>query len=310
MASLRDIKKRIRSVKNIAQITKAMEVVSMNKMRKSQQFAFAARPYSLAAVDMLKNLLHRTPKNSWPEIFKNRKATSVLLVVITADKGLVGGFNDNVIRKAENLVAEYGNNNKKFSLVTVGKKAHDAFERENIKDIKNFTDFGDLTTFKDTKPLSDFVLKGFIDGEWDAVDIVYTHFKTTLKQEATKRSILPLRKESLNEIVQEIVPEYGRYSELKQSTVIPTKYHYTYVIEPSAQEVMHDLVTDLLRIAVHHVMLESNASEHSARMVTMKSASDNAGELKDTLTLESNKLRQSGITSEISEIIAGAEALK
>ncbi len=312
MASTRDIKRRIRSVKNINQITKAMEVVSMTKMRRSQLFALAARPYASNALDMLKDLLNRTPRKFLPDILCERPAHSAVLVVITADKGLVGGFNDAVLRQAENWIQQKKDLNIEVSIVAVGKKAKEYFQRQGIVLAEAFSGFGDHTAFKDTQRVADSVLSGFHEKKWDEIDVVYTHFRTTLKQETKLRKIVPAREESLQEIIEEIIPEYGRYSatlELEKKAAAHSIYNFTYIFEPSPEDLLANLATLILKIAFHHVILESNASEHSARMVTMKNASDNASELKDKLTLQMNKARQAGITAELSEIIAGAEAL-
>jgi F-type H+-transporting ATPase subunit gamma len=318
MPSLRDIKRRIRSVKNIAQITKAMEVVSMTKMRRSQSFALAARPYALASLDMLKNLVARTPANHLPALLHEREIKTILLVIVTADKGLVGGFNENVLRKAAAFMARREAEHVNYKVLTVGRKAKEFVERRGIKTEHSFFGYGDFVRFSDTKPVSDFILHGFEKGNWDAVTIIYTHFRTTLRQETKERKLLPTRQEFLEDIVAEIIPESGRFSELRNKNSAgmlvglgaETKYHYEYLFEPSPESVIAELAGGLLRVALHHVMLESNASEHSARMVTMKNASDNASDLQDRLALESNKIRQAGITSELSEIIAGAEALQ
>ncbi len=300
MQSARDIKRRIRSVENIAQITKAMEVVSMTKMRRSQQFALAARPYAQAALGMLHNIIDRTHGNL-PIFMRDRVIKDSLLVIVTADKGLVGGFNDNVIAQAEMWLQEQKEKGITPHIITVGRKAREYCERRNIKIEKSFVGFGDYTAFADTKPIADRALKGFVKLHWDSVDIVYTHFRSTLKQETMRRKILPVKPESLNELIKEIIPDYKRYS---------SDYTDSYTFEPTPEIILHSLVTTILQIAFHHIMLESNASEHSARMVTMKSASDNAIELEGKLTLAMNKARQAGITAEISEIIAGAEALQ
>ena len=314
MQSSRDIKRRIRSVKNIAQITKAMEVVSMNKMRRSQLFALAARPYALASLDMLRNILSLSDKKHLPSLLKQRKVECSLVVVIATDKGLVGGFNDAVFHLAEKRIKNLTEKNSKKNspeLITVGKKAKEYFERHGIKPAFHFEQYGDFTTFQNTKPVADAALAGYEEKKWDEVYVVYTHFKTTLKQQAVERKLLPTSEKELSLLMQEIIPEYGRYSEaLKEKAKLKTHYNYSYTFEPSASSMLQGLVSTILHIAMHHIMLESNASEHSARMVTMKNASDNATDLEDSLTLEFNKVRQAGITAEISEIVAGAEALQ
>jgi F-type H+-transporting ATPase subunit gamma len=317
MQSRRDIKRRIRSVENIAQITKAMEVVSMTKMRRSQAFALSARPYALASLHLLENLLSMTAIEKLPRFLRKIEIRTALLVVITADKGLVGGFNESILKKAHEWIAEKNKQNVRYEIIAVGRKAKEHFERRKIPLAKSFVGFGDDTHIEETLPIANLIVSGFEEERWDAVDILYTHFKTTLKQETEMRWLLPTTKESIQHFIEEIIPEYGRFSELKKSSAgmieaegHERKYNYTYVFEPSPEKIISILVPNLLRIIIHHVMLESNASEHSARMVTMKSASDNASDLEERLTLEFNRVRQSNITAEISEIIAGAEALQ
>ncbi len=310
MQSLRDTKKRIRSVKNIEQITKAMEVVSMTKMRKSQGYALRARPYAVAALEMLQNLITMTPV--LPDLLQEREVKNSLLVVVTADKGLVGAFNDNVVRKAQNWIDSATKEGRAFQIIAVGKKARDYFERKEIAVEKSFVDFGDYSAFEEVLPLADIVIGGFLKADFDRVDIVYTHFRSTLRQETALRKILPATKEGIEEIVREIRPESGKYSASKDETVEGDSkiYNFEYKYEPSAKEILDILIPELLRLHIYHVVLESNASEHSARMITMKNASENAKELKGELTLLYNKARQGGITAELNEIVAGREALE
>ncbi len=310
MQSLRDIKKRIKSVKNIEQITKAMEVVSMTKMRKSQGYALRARPYAIVAFEMLENLLEKTVE--LPELLKPREVKNSLLVIVTADKGLVGAFNDNIVRKAQNWINEKTAAGKSFSVITIGKKAKEYCDRKKIVLEKSFLEFGDYSDAEEVLPTSDLILSGFVDKKWDTVDIVYTHFRTTLRQETVLRKILPVSKEGIKEIVRGIIPEYGKYSHAKSGLVtnVAHRYNFKYKFEPSPLEILDVLIPELLRIHIYHVVLESNASEHSARMITMKNASDNARELKGELNLSYNQARQSGITAQLSEIIAGSEALE
>lgn len=325
MPSIKTIKQRIKSVKNTAQITKAMEVVSANKMRKSQEFAIRARPFAVASLEMLKNLLTRTPE--LPPLLKEREIKKSLLAVITSDKGLAGAFNANVIKKAENWIQERTKSNTSFGLLTIGKKAREYFSSRAVKDYsiyKKFLGFGDFRTLEETLPIAEAIMEGFLKEEFDEVFAVYTHFRTTLLQEVVLKKILPTRKDNIEELVKGILPEHGRFSQ--QSTtnnqsfekirihggveVQPTTYHYEYKFEPSAEEILSELVPQLLKMQIHHIILESNASEHSARMVAMKNASDNAKELISELSLAYNKARQAGITRELIEITAGKEALE
>lgn len=310
MSSLREVKRRIKSVKNTAQITKAMEAVSATKMRKSQEFALRARPYAAAGLDMLKNLLTRT--QTVPDLLQSREIKNSCLLVITSDKGLAGAFNSNVLKKAENWLNSKKKQRASFYLVTVGKKTKDYFERRGFQIHHHFTGFGDFSTLKQTMPVASLVLDGFKNGRWDEVEAFYTNFRTTLKQEVVLRKILPVSAESVEEIVTGILPEKGKYAD-RETVNLNLKsytYAYEYKFEPSPAEILNKLIPQLLRVNLHHLILESNASEHSARMVAMKNASDNAKELIGDLTLDYNKLRQAGITGELIEITAGAEVLR
>lgn len=303
MASTKAIKQRIKSVKNTAQITKAMEVVSATKMRKAQGFALSARPYAVASLEMLKNLLARTPV--LPPLLQKREVKKSALLVVTSDKGLAGAFNANVLRKAEARAQQPA-----VTLITVGKKARDYFERRKAPVLKNFWGFGDYSTLPETLPVADMIINGFLAGDFDEVEAVYTNFRTTLRQEAAIKKILPVTEDGIREAVISILPEYGKYAALEGQPRIRDIYSYEYKFEPSPAEILTALVPQLIRLHVHHLILESNASEHSARMVAMKNASDNAQELISDLTLVYNKARQTGITGELTEITAGREALE
>lgn len=344
MPSTKSIKQRIRSTKNIGQITKAMEVVSATKMRRSQEFALRARPYAAASLEMLQNLLARTPEELMPALLKARPVKSSALMVVTSDKGLAGAFNANVLKKAEARInaviarspepsrgatrqsrgsaQDHGiataaagglamTESTSFAFVTVGKKARDYFQRRGVPVQRSFIGFGDYSTLEDTLPVADLILQGFLEGEWDAVEAVYMNFRTTLLQEVVVKKILPATRESIEEAVASILPERGRYADLQPTAYnLQPLYNYEYKFEPSPTEILNVLVPQLLHMHVHHIILESNASEHSARMVAMKNASDNAGELIHNLTLAYNKARQANITSELVEITAGKEALE
>lgn len=307
MESPRDIKKRIKSVSNTAQITKAMEAVSATKMRKSQSFALAARPYAVASLEMMKNLIGRT--SSLPPLLLSREVKKTALLIVTSDKGLAGAFNAAVIKKAEAWVEKRKEAGVPLVLFCVGKKAKDYFERRGQKIEKSFWGFGDFSEVAETMPVAEIMLNGFLAGEFDEVEIAYTHFRTTLKQDAMIKKILPASKHGIEGAVREILPEYGKYSEaaLKEQA---TKYNYEYKFEPSPAEILNLLVPQLLRMHIHHIILESNASEHSARMVAMKNASESAKDIIDDLGLIYNKARQAGITKELTEITAGANALE
>lgn len=316
MTSTKSIKQRIKSVKNTSQITKAMEVVSATKMRKSQGFAVSARPYAAASLELMKNLLIRTP--SLPPLLQARPVRTSALLVVTSDKGLAGAFNANVLKKAETWAQSKKRSGASYVLITVGKKSRDFLERRGHPIQDSFWGFGDYSTLEQTLPVAETLLDGYLLGAFDEVEAVYTNFRTTLLQEAMLKRILPVTKEGIEEMVKGILPERGRYSFFggdtsektdEYSSSLSRRYNYEYKFEPSPAEILSELVPQLLRMHVHHLILESNASEHSARMVAMKSASDNARELITDLTLEFNKARQANITRELTEITAGAEVL-
>lgn len=341
MASVKSIRQRVKSVRNTAQITKAMEAVSATKMRRSQEFAFSARPFAVASLEMLYNLFSRTSLR--PALLQSRPVTHTCLLLVASDKGLAGAFNANVFKKTEQWLLRKKTAGISVAVVAVGKKAREYAERKNTHIIKSFTGFGDYSMSKDTLPIAELVINGFLDGSWDEVASVSMNFRTTLVQEAIARIILPATEQGIQETVNAILPERGKFATdrtfpfplpsasatsiappshkdmaghseamnvTKATADKPSLYSYEYKFEPSADELLNVLVPQLIRTQIHHIILESNASEHSARMVAMKNASDNARELISDLTMLANKARQAGITAELTEITAGKEALE
>lgn len=303
MESLNDIKKRIRSVKNTRQITKAMEVVSATKMRKSQERALKARGYAFSAFELLASLDKYDGKVAKPELFICPKgAKKTLLVVITSDKGLAGSLNSNVLKRG---LTQFKKETDTTDLVVAGKKARDFFKFRGIEAKQTFlghSDFGDIS---EIKHLSDYLSAQFLTGGYARVVAVYTNFRSTLKQEAAVREVLPLSESSLMELIRGLTPEAGRFSGMNE-----LKAHaQDYLFEPSPKEVFEALASRLFQMLVYHIILEANASEHSARMVAMKTASENAAEIVDDLTLEYNKGRQAKITQELVEITSGSDAV-
>jgi F-type H+-transporting ATPase subunit gamma len=314
MESPQNLKKRLKSVKNINQITKAMELVSATKMRKSQQIALDSRPYAFAALDMLATVSELEHK--LPALFEVRKnIKKVLFVLVASDKGLAGAFNSSVFKKFELHMkiekAEWKKEEKVF--VAVGEKAFNYLSKKGVNILQKFTEVGDYTTQEQVKPLSDFLIKGYLEKKFDRVVIISTHFKSALKQEPHVRRILPIDFDHIADTVIETIPERGKFAELiKEHNIsfVPDKNKIKdYIIEPSPEIVLEKLAEHLFFMQVYNLVLEANASEHSARRMAMKTASDNASDLGNKLNLQYNKSRQSRITTEISEISAGAEAL-
>ena len=324
MESPQNIKKRLKSVNNINQITKAMELVSATKMRKSQQIALDSRPYSFAALDFLATI-SALENQKLPMLFEvRRNIKKVLFVLVTSDKGLAGAFNSSVFKKFEaHLKLEREEwKNEEHLYIAVGQKAYDYLSKKlasthqrvgvNNMIVKKFVQVGDFTTPEQVKPLVDFVVKGYLDKSWDRVIIISTHFRSALKQEPHVRRVLPIDFNHIADTIKEIIPERGKFADLiKEQNInfVPDKKKLReYTIEPKAEKVLENLAEHLFFMQVYHLILEANASEHSARRMAMKTASDNASDLGEKLNLQYNKSRQSRITTEIAEISAGAEA--
>jgi F-type H+-transporting ATPase subunit gamma len=278
-----------------------MEMVSAAKMRRSQEAALIARPYAEAALKLLGNVTGsiKELENDYP-LAKRRPVQKLCLLVITSDKGLCGSLNSSVLREASRIISE--NQDKEISLITIGKKA-EKFFRGKQKIIAVFEGIGDTVELMETLPISRLIMKDFIAEDYDKVIAVYTDFVSTLKQNTKTRTLLPVSEKSLKKTVDEIgTDEIGRTKNMKDTT--------EYLFEPSAEEVLRSLLPNLVETQVFHVILESNASEHSARMVAMKNSTENAQELLEDLKLYYNTARQGKITQEMTEIAAGVTALE
>lgn len=294
MASAREIKKRIRSTRNIAQITKAMEAVAAVKMRKSQDVALRSRPYSFAALKMLKNLSAGIEQEQYTSpLLDVRPVQKICLVVVTSDKGLAGAFNSNALRRAQEFMAAQS---VPVDLVTIGKRGRDFFRKRGVRIIQDVIGVGDYITPAQTQFIAKFLSKLYNDKEYDQIMGVYTNFISVLRQEVVVEQLLPFTKDELEKRIMSGVFEASASSSV-------------YIYEPSLSEVLDTLLPLLMEVQMYHVVLEANASEHSARMVAMKNASENASDLIGSLTLKYNKARQEQITKELTEITAGAAAL-
>lgn len=314
MESLQSIKRRIKGVKNINQITRAMELVAANKMRRSQEVALASRPYGFAVLDLL-GRLSKLRDIELPPLLQSRPVKKTAIVLVTSDKGLAGAFNSSVIRKFE-AYARANNidlKNPAYEFVAVGQKALNFLNRNAHSVKQSFVKVGDYTQLEQVQPLTALLTEGYLRGDWDKVVVFSTHFRNALRQEPLVRELLPVNFESLKSTVSETLPQTGKFAELIKSEHIQ---YFTsdgksmqYVIEPSPAEVLSALVPHLVAMEIYELVLEANASEWAARRMAMKSASDNAKDLATDLTLAYNKSRQAAVTSQIIEITAGAEAL-
>ncbi|MFO1513889.1 MAG: ATP synthase F1 subunit gamma [Verrucomicrobiota bacterium] len=291
MPSTRDIRRRIRSVKNTAQITKAMQMVASSKMRKAQLAATAGRPYAGLMNNMLAHVTGHTGDFSHP-LMEKREGSKRAVVLITSDKGLCGALNSNITREA----AKFDKDTVVF--VCAGKKGAQFISRTKRKLVAEFT-YKDSPLFSEARAISKFVQEMFLSGEVDHVDVLYTNFITTLNQKAEVQPLLPIG---------EIKGVQSSIQGGEVSTVLE-KSEMEYLFEPGADGVLSALLPHYLNFQVFQFLLEAKASEHSSRMVAMKNATDNAKQLIKDLTLEYNKLRQANITKELLEITTAQMAL-
>lgn len=312
MESRQLIQSRLKAIKNVGQITKAMEVVSATKMRRAQEVAFESRPYAYRVFALLASVSQGAPVAV--PLMESRPVSTTLVAVIASDRGLAGSFNAQVFRAADGFFSDDGahvNEGHSYRIAAVGKKAVAYAAKKPYETVLKLSGFGDYAKPGEIAPLSDAMVRGFLDGSWDRVVTVSMHFRTTLKQEVLVRQILPVDVDRIRESVREIVPEHGRFAELadRDSDGSSPVRAVEYIFEPSPAEVLSTIIPHLVRMQVYHLMLEANASEHSARRVAMKNASDNAVELSDELGLMYNKARQAAITNEIIEIVSTQNAL-
>jgi F-type H+-transporting ATPase subunit gamma len=308
MESGQSLKRRMKSVQNIGQITKAMELVSATKMRKSQELALTSRPYAYAALELL-GILSSLKDVPAPEIFKKRTVEKTAFVLMTSDKGLAGSFNGAVIREFEKYMKANAIDIADASnvFIAIGIKAKTYLERRKANVVASFNRVGDLSNLLEAEPIADFLIDGYVRRDFDRVLAFFTTFVTALRQDPIVREFLPIGFETIKESIQETIPRAGRYADYAKSETFFDGKEKEYIIEPSPREVLAELAPKLLKIRLYHAILEANASEHSARRMAMKNASDNASELSDSLTMVYNKSRQAAITAQIIEITSGAQ---
>ncbi len=316
MASLTHLKKRLGGIRSINQITAAMELVAATKMRKAQEVALSTRPYAWSALELLGNIVRSLEAHKPEEVMKSpllakREMKKTAVLVVTSDKGLVGSFNSSVLRRLEKFLKQRKNGNLDDLLfVAVGQKGADFIKKKGGTLVKTFTNYGDIVNLGEVEELSSLLVEGYLRREWDSAIVFSANFVSALRQEAVMRELLPMDFQKLRQIVQEVIPETGRYSDLKSKILGNGNGRpENYLIEPSPRGALERLLPHLFTVQIYHVMLEANASEHSARRVAMKNASDNAGELITALTLRYNRSRQELITKELTEITSTVAAL-
>ncbi len=311
MESSQNLKRRMRSVANIGTITKAMELVAATKMRRAQELALTSRPYAYTALELL-GILSELKNVPAPELMTQRPVERTAFVLVTSDRGLAGAFNSAVIRKFEHYARENHIDlaSAKYSFIAVGQKAKSYLDRRKLPVVAAFTRVGDFTHMEEVEPISDFLIDGFLKRDFDEVISFSMHFVTALRQDVFVRGLLPISADKIRESIEFLIPESGRYSQYIDKNILIDNREKQYKIEPSPREVLAELAPALLKIRIYHMILEANASEHSARRVAMKNASDNASELSEELNVVYNKSRQASITNQIIEVTSGAQAMR
>jgi F-type H+-transporting ATPase subunit gamma len=283
MPALIDIRRRIRSVKSTQQITKAMKMVSAAKLRRAQEAMFAARPYARKMMEVLNSMASRATADAHPLLLE-RGHDKVLLVVITADKGLCGAFNANIIRTATRFLADRREGD--VTLAVVGRKARDAFRRRAVKVRSERVGVFQALRYETARELARELMEAFTSGEADQVFLVYNEFKSVIQHRLVIDRLLPVERHAIN----------------------PQAPTLDYLYEPEPAGIFATILPKHVEVQVWRALLESQAAEHGARMTSMDAATNNASEMIDRLTLYMNKVRQAAITKEIIEVVSGAGA--
>lgn len=286
MANLKEIRNRITSVSSTMQITSAMKMVSAAKLKRAQDAIQQMRPYANKLRELLVNLSATLGEDSEGAFSEHRDVHNALLVVVTSNRGLCGAFNANAMKAAVKRANEIGKD--KVAIMAIGKKANDFFTSRGYTVVANHSNIYDDLTFENTTPIAEWIMEEFLKGGFDKVEIVYNQFVNAASQAVQCETYLPVDK---------VEAEEGK------------AINMDYIFEPSKAEIVEDLIPKSLKTQLYKSLLDSNASEHGARMTAMHKATDNAKELKDELVLNYNKARQAAITAEILEIVGGAEAL-
>jgi len=293
MANLKEVRNRIASVQSTQQITKAMKMVSAAKLKRATNAIIALRPYATKLKEILENLSASLEGSSSPFI-QEREPNKVLIVTVSSNRGLAGAFNMNVIKAANNLIAEkYSEQlkNGNVSIISIGKKTQDFYEKRKYNVIGNNNEVYTALTFENVTKITDLIMAGFIKGDFDKVEVVYNRFRNAAVQFITTEQLLPLPK------AEEPAKELTKVSNVD------------YILEPSQEEIVEQLIPKSIKIQLYKAVLDSHASEHGARMTSMDKATENAGELLKALKLSYNQARQAAITTELTEIVSGAAAL-
>jgi F-type H+-transporting ATPase subunit gamma len=283
MANLKDIRDRIKSVKSIQKVTKAMKMVAAAKMRRAQENMEKARPYNHRLVEIIQHLLPSVERDMLP-LLEVRDVKRVAYVVVTSDRGLAGSFNSSILRKSHNDIDEFGKEN--VDIFCIGKKANDYFKSRQYNIVDSYFDFWNELNFNQSMKIGSTIINHFLDQSVDEIRVIYNEFVNVATQAVITEKLLPI--------------------ELDEDELTDIDYLY----EPSKKKIVKSLIPRYLNAQVWKYLLESYASEQAARMVAMENATSNSEDMIKNLTLEFNKARQAAITTEMLEIVSGAEALK
>ena len=287
MAGAKEIRNQIKSIGSTRKITKAMEMVAASKMRKAQDRMNAARPYAQKMRNVVAHLAHAHPEYKHPYVAEREDVKSVGYIVVSSDRGLCGGLNVNVFRKAVNAMSEWNDKGVQVKVAVIGKKASAFFKRFNAEVVSEATDLGDAPQLEELIGAVKVMMDGYMEGEIDRLFVVSTEFVNTMTQSPTIEQLIPIEPSEEEELT----------------------HYWDYIYEPDSKEVIDVLMDRYIESLVYQSVAENSACEQAARMVAMKAATDNAGKLIDDLQLVYNKARQAAITQELSEIVGGAAAV-
>ncbi len=290
MANVRDFRTRIRSVRSTQQITRAMKLVAAARLRRAQEAILTARPYAGKMRDVLASLASRADPETHP-LLARRPEKRVIILVLTADKGLCGSFNTNILNQARTVLD--GMTDREARVDVVGRKGRDWFQRRAYATRRVVIDVFRSLSLKTAREIAGDLMRAFVENECDAVIMVYNEFKSAIQQRIVVEPLLPIPRET--------------FAEGEGALAVKAE---DYIYEPGQRELFAALLPKHVEVQVYRALLESSAAEHGARMAAMDNATRNAGEMIESLTLEMNKIRQASITKEILEVVSGAEALK
>ncbi|MGK6349779.1 ATP synthase F1 subunit gamma [Parapedobacter sp. DT-150] len=291
MANLKEVRNRITSVSSTQQITKAMKMVSAAKLKRATNAIVQLRPYAEKLREILANVSASVEGSASPYTV-DRKPNKVLVVVIASNRGLAGAFNANAIKTANQLIAAKYNAQHQagnVSILAIGKRAQDYYQRRKYRVMGDHNELFAALNFENTAKITEMIMKGFVEGDYDRVELVYNRFKNAAVQVLTAEQLLPL------------LPPTGESAQ--------SKLEVDYLIEPSKEKIIEELIPKAIKVQLYKAILDSHASEHGARMTAMDKATDNAGDLLKSLKLSYNQARQAAITTELTEIVSGAAAL-